>query len=233
MKKTAPKRRGKKRAEPEQLQLSVADLVPHPRNYKAHPDDQIAHIMESIRTHGVYRNVVVARDGRTILAGHGVREAALRLKRETVLGVRVDLDPGEPLALKLLAGDNEMARLGMTDDRGLTELLRDVKDSAGLLGTGFDDMMLANLLMVSRPASEVRDFNSAAEWVGMPEYESGGTLPKLVITFLNEEDRKQFTEQQGIRIDKVAGLTWSTRWPFTEREDVAGVRFEVEKAAGA
>lgn len=45
-------------------------LKPHPRNYRGHPDDQLAHIERSIRDNGVYRNVLVARDY-TILAGHG------------------------------------------------------------------------------------------------------------------------------------------------------------------
>jgi ParB-like chromosome segregation protein Spo0J len=58
--------------------VALDDLKPHPRNYQQHPDDELAHIMESIKTHGFYRNVVIARDG-TILAGHGVTQAARKL----------------------------------------------------------------------------------------------------------------------------------------------------------
>ena len=52
-------------------QFSPDQLKPHPRNYRDHPQDQIDHLIQSIRENGFYRNVVVANDN-TILAGHGV-----------------------------------------------------------------------------------------------------------------------------------------------------------------
>lgn len=207
--------------------VPVADLLPHPRNYREHPQAQIDHLVQSMRDHGFYRNVVIARDGKTILAGHGVAKAALQAGLEKILAVRLDLDPNEPRALKLVAADNEIARLAEVDDRALTELLKDIKDgdASGLLGTGFDDAMLANLLMVTRPQSEIRDINEAAEWVGMPEYEDGGIPIKLVVSFKTEEDRDEFVKSSRITADKRAGLTWSARWPFTQRVDAASVRF--------
>ncbi len=33
-----------------------------------------------------------------------------------------------------------------------------------------------------------------------------------------------------MRIDKRQKLTWSTRWPFMEREVVSGIRFETTDA---
>ena len=62
----------------EAVMTSVEDLTPHPQNYRDHPQDQIAHIVRSIEEHGFYRNVVVAKDN-TILAGHGVVQAAQQL----------------------------------------------------------------------------------------------------------------------------------------------------------
>ena len=198
----------------------LEDLRPHPRNYRQHPEDQLAHIAQSLREHGLYRNVVVGRDN-TILAGHGVVLAARKLGWRTIQVARLPLGPEDPRALKLLAE---------IDDRALTELLREVKNTAedGLLGTGFDDKMLAALLMVTRPASEIRDFDAAAAWVGMPTYGADGQeLPKLVITFPDARARDRFIEKHEIRVDKQAikGLTMSTRWPWSEREDAASVRF--------
>jgi ParB-like chromosome segregation protein Spo0J len=63
--------------------VRLDSLKPHSKNYHYHPDDEIEHIMESVKEHGVYRNIVVAREG-TILAGHGVVEAMRRLGIETV-----------------------------------------------------------------------------------------------------------------------------------------------------
>lgn len=206
-------------------------LRPHPRNYRRHPEAQLAHIVESLKRHGFYRNVVIAREG-TILAGHGVVEASRRAGLTEVPVYRLDLAPEDPLALKVLTGDNELSRFAETDDRALTEILRDVMntDEEGLLGTGYDEAQLAALLMTTRPASEIQGKGAAGEWVGMPEYDEGGKPIQLVVTFLTEADRARFVKEQGMRIDKKAGVhVWSTRWPFVEREDVAGVVFRGAK----
>lgn len=127
--------------------VAIAALRPHPRNYRRHPESQVAHIAESIRRHGFYRNVVVARDG-TILAGHGVVEAARRAGLVEVPVYRLDVAPESPVALKVLTGDNELGRLAEADERALAEILKDVlrDDEVGLLGTGFDDATLGALV---------------------------------------------------------------------------------------
>src|SRR4030095_9982055 len=95
--------------------LDLAMLRPHPRHDGAHPPDEIAHLRQSIREHGIYRNVVVAQDG-TILAGHGVIAAA-RLEGLThIPGERRPYGPNDPRALKLLGGDTHIARLRGTHD---------------------------------------------------------------------------------------------------------------------
>ncbi len=206
--------------------VPLSSLKPHPRNYRNHPEDQLSHLIESLKQHGWYRNIVVARD-LTILAGHGIAEAARRLGLKEAPIIRLDVEPSSPHALKILTGDNELGRFAESDDRALTELLKEIAgaDDLGLLGTGFDEKMLAALVMNTRMASEIANIDEAAEWVGMPEYDEGGPQIKLVVTFPTEEDRDAFVKQNGFRIDKKAGLTWGTRWPFTEREDVAGIRF--------
>ena len=129
--------------------VPVDMLKPHPRNYKTHPDEQIDHIMRSIEEHGFYRNVVIARDN-TILAGHGIVEAVRKMGSvETVPVIRLDLDPDDPRALKVLTGDNELGKVAETDLRGLSEVLRDVFKADDLNGTGFDAQSLAALVMVS------------------------------------------------------------------------------------
>lgn len=127
--------------------VALDSLKAHPGNYRAHPPDQREHLLSSIRQHGFYRNVVVARDG-TILAGHGVVEAARDAGLAEIPVVRLDLDPDSPDALKVLTGDNEIARLALVDDRQLAELLRSVRATSaeGLLGTGFTDEALEDEL---------------------------------------------------------------------------------------
>lgn len=140
--------------------LVLADLTPHPRNDGQHPPEEIEHLKQSLMEHGVYRNVVVARDG-TILAGHGVIQAARELGHQTIPGLRKDYAPDDPRALRLLAGDNHIQRLRQQDDVVLLSLLDDLArdNPLGLLGTGFDDAALGALadaqqvLMTQGPAA--------------------------------------------------------------------------------
>lgn len=205
--------------------VALAALTPHPQNYRAHPEDQIAHLAESLRVHGQYRNIVVAQDG-TILAGHGVALACQALGWETVVVRRLPLDPLTPAALKVLAGDNEMGHLAEVDDRALTELLKTVKDQDehGLLGTGYDDAMLANLVMVTRPASEIADFDEAAAWAGMPSYELPDDEPeRLTVKFRSADDRADLCARLGLQLDDSVKSIW---WPPRPDDDVAALRFE-------
>lgn len=208
--------------------IPIAALQNHPRNYREHPDDQLEHIIKSIKDNGFYRNIIIAQDN-TILAGHGVVKAAGKMGLTEVPVRRLPLTPDDPRALKVLAGDNEMGHLAEIDDRALSELLKEINelDVDGLLGTGFDEMMLANLVLVTRPATEIADFNEAAEWVGLPGYDNDETSKiRIIVTFKSVEDRLEFTNSINLRIDKRESLVWSTRWPFTERTDTASIRFK-------
>lgn len=189
--------------------IKVSKLKPHPRNYNTHPPDQLEHIKASLKTTGVYRNIVIAKDN-TILAGHGVVEAAKELGLDEIRVGRVDLDPKQPEALSILVGDNEISHLSIKDDRTLTENLKDIFDNAEkkLLGTGYTDAMLANLVMITRPSDEIEDFNAAAEWVGMPEYENPEATIKLTISFKNMEDRAECLQKLGIELSEQTASTW-------------------------
>ena len=164
--------------------VPIETLKPHPQNYRKHPDDQLQHLVESIKEHGIYRNIIVAND-KTILAGHGVVQACLKMEMKEVPVIILELDPQDTKALKILTGDNEIANLGEIDDRLLSEILKEIKteDLNGLLGTGYDEKMLANLVMVTRPASEIANINEAAQWAGMPNYDEENKAYKAVVNF--------------------------------------------------
>lgn len=203
--------------------IPIAELRPHPRNYRTHPDDQIAHLIESIREHGFYRNIVIARDG-TILAGHGVVQAASKMGFTSIPIARLDLAPDEPRALKVLAADNEIGHLIEIDDRALSELLKEVKDFDvdGLLGTGYDEMMLANLVMVTRAENEIADFDEAAAWAGLPGYQGGDGRTAITVAFRNTDDRASFLSMLHIDIGEKTQTIW---WPPKPNEDLSSVRF--------
>lgn len=216
--------------------VPVAELRPHPRNYRAHPADQLAHLRASIERHGFYRNVVAARD-LTILSGHGATQAARDLGLETVPVVVLPIDPDDPRALQVLAGDNEIAHLGEIDDRALSVLLKEIRDAEEtLLGTGYDDAMLANLVYVTRHASEIRDLDEAAHWVGMPEYGDGarGTEIVLHLRFETREDHARCLKLLGLPdYDPSVGgrqQAVSSWWPPRARADLGSLGFVEQEA---
>jgi ParB-like nuclease domain len=207
--------------------VEISTLRPHPRNYKKHPDDQLAHVVETIRLAGVYKNIVIARDG-TILMGHGVVQAAEKAGRSRISARRLDVDPDDPRALKLVAADNEITNLAEVDDRALTDMLRGIMESdVGLLGSGFDEQQLAALAFVTRPASELRTFDEAAAWTGMPEFEAADEGYRVVVNLVTPGDRKRFLDKLGVKvIGHKNGRAWSIWWPERPRQDLASVKFE-------
>ena len=234
------------------------DLQPHPRNYRQHTPEQLAHIVRSIDDLGIYRPVVLARGG-VILAGHGLVQAALQLEVRRVPVTTLDLDPDDPRALKVLAADNEIANLAYDDDRKLTDMLREIKDAllsdddrtvpadaadAALLGSGLNAEQLAARVLVSRLRSEIKDFDAAKEWVGagMPEYVAHGEpCVRMIVSFANEADRERFRAQNGLTVRKKQELTrtWSCWFPDRPRVRPSLVEFayggqdEAEEAAAA
>ncbi len=229
-----PKRAKRRKAtlKPEWLDVDPAILTAHPRNYRKHSDRQLDHIIESLKTFGVYRNIVVARNN-VILAGHGVVLACLKMKMKLIPIVKIDVDKDEPRALKLLAGDNEIGRLGEVMDRELTEILRDIHSVDDLLGTGFDEKMLANMVMVTRSADEILDTDEAAEWLGMPNYDSTSERrgrPELIVVFLDQKLRDEFVKKNGLTIRRVTNRerTWTAYLPHEDEHDMSSVAFKDE-----
>jgi hypothetical protein len=224
---------------PYPVELARLDtLRSHPRNYRTHPEEQLEHIAASIRQHGFYRNVVVTEDG-TILAGHGVTAAARKMGYLELPVIRLSIDPMSPAALRLLAGDNEIGRRAEIDDRGLSEILRDLKalDIHGLLGTGYDAAMLANLVFITRPESEIPDAGAAAAWAGMPDFAPEADAPSLVVRFDAAEKREEFLRLIGVAIiHKKQGAVWSVWWPERAKDrprDVAFVEATADETGAA
>ncbi len=97
----------------------LADLHPHPMNYRRHGPEQLEVLCRSLREHGQQKPVVIAADG-TILAGHGLVEAA-QAEGWSELAVHV-YDGPHPEAF--LAMDNRASDLAEDDEDALAALLR-------------------------------------------------------------------------------------------------------------
>lgn len=203
----------------------IQSLKPHPKNYKTHPEDQLGHLAESIRENGVYRNVVIAKDG-TILAGHAVVQACKILNLAEVPVLQLSIDPNSTKAIKLLTADNEISHLAEVDDRALSMLLKEVLDADNLFGTGYDEKMLANLIFVTRPSSEIKNMDEAAEWLGLPGFDRVPEPMKTIVQFETVADRAEFCRLLGIEEPPLAKERVSMWWPEKEKEDLASIKIE-------
>ena len=202
------------------VMVPIATITRNKKNYREHPRAQVEQIEHSLREFGQYKPVVLSRDS-ILIAGHGVLEGAIAEGRTEVAAVYMPFLADDPLADKLLIADNELYRQAEDNDRALTNLLKELSESeVGLDGTGFDEMMLANLVMVTRPESEIADFDAAKEWVGMPGMGEAErkTRVQLIVWCDTEEERNDAL--QLLEVDVVAKnrATVSIHWPAKDRE---------------
>lgn len=131
----------------EPLLVDIQNITPHPEN--PHQGD-VEEIMGSIRDSGVYRPLWVQTSTGRILGGNTTYAALMELGARRVPVVWLDVDDAE--ALRILLKDNKLAELGGYDDGLLAELLVQVRDTTGLLGTGWSDDGLDSLLASVRRA---------------------------------------------------------------------------------
>jgi len=121
---------------------ALAALRAHPRNFRRHPEYQLAILRESLRVHGQQKPVVITPDG-TILAGHGLVEAA-RLEGWTEIACHV-YDGPYPEAF--VAMDNRTSDLAEDDEAALATLLRDLEAQEQLSAAGWGEEDLRDLLL--------------------------------------------------------------------------------------
>ena len=115
-------------------EIELSRLKPHPRNYNRHSESQIGRLMRSLERFGQPKEIVVwaagdAQSGglRYIVAGHGLVEAARRLKWPTLRATDKTGEWTEQQALAFMAADNELARLGDPDEAALAALVAEMQ----------------------------------------------------------------------------------------------------------
>lgn len=134
----------------ENRMVPVASLYPHAQNYKQHPPEQIRKITASLTRFGQVRSIVVQaceNGSYTIVAGHGVVEAATQLK---MLELRADVFASwvpETEIKGYLVADNLLGVDAVDDERVLAELLQEQSDAGfDLASMGSDDETLRQML---------------------------------------------------------------------------------------
>jgi DNA modification methylase len=130
--------------------VDIATLIPHPRNYRNHPDTQVSQLGMSHARFGQFRSVVIWQRPNhqyMIVGGHGVVEA---MKRNKVTQVRADVLPENTPQAEIdaiLVADNLHALNAVDDDTMLATLLQEQQNAGyDLSSLGSDDETLRQML---------------------------------------------------------------------------------------
>jgi len=117
------------------LLVPIESVFPHPDNPSNGDEEAIA---DSIEISGMYRPVWVQKSTRFILGGNTTHAACLDLGSDLIPIVELDVD--DEAALRILRGDNQLARLAVIDRGLLTPLLDTLRETElKLLGTGYSE----------------------------------------------------------------------------------------------
>lgn len=117
----------------EPLLDDITRLRPHPDNPSSGDEDEI---VTSIGVNGMYRPVMAQSSTGYVLAGNTTYAACLNLRALRIPVVWLDVD--DVAALRILLGDNELARRAIVDRALLTPLVnRLLETELRLLGTGY------------------------------------------------------------------------------------------------
>jgi ParB-like chromosome segregation protein Spo0J len=128
--------------------VDINKVQPHPRNVR---QGDIGAIIESIKTHGLYRPLVVQQSTGYILAGNHTWQACKRLRMKQVWVTWVDVD--SDTAIRILLCDNRLSDIASYDDSELAHLLEALITTPDkLLGTGYDADDLDSLIkLIDQP----------------------------------------------------------------------------------
>jgi ParB-like chromosome segregation protein Spo0J len=122
--------------------VPIDSICQHERNVN---QADLGALLQSVEANGFYGFVVVQKSTGKILAGNHRWRLAKEQGATEIPASFIDVD--DQAALRILLADNRLARLGFDDSDALVDLLQSIRNDQGsLLGTGFDDVALQELL---------------------------------------------------------------------------------------
>jgi ParB-like chromosome segregation protein Spo0J len=144
----------------ELLMMKIADIKPHPKNPRKHPEDMLIKLEASIREFGFTNPVLISSDN-MILAGHARCKAAARMGIQEVPAVRLALEGAKADAYVIV--DNKLNELAQWDTELLMDLIKDIDNSGFDVSlTGFDAAEIDDLFR-DKTAANVKEDNFDAE----------------------------------------------------------------------
>lgn len=161
---------------------------------RQHPDNpnngNVDVIVESILANGFYAPLVVQASTGYILAGNHRYAALLSLGETQAPVIRLEVD--DTTALKVMLVDNRAAELAERDPRALEEILKRLAEEESLLGTGYMDEDLGELMRLNRIADHAPlkpDYEAYAGADGLPKRSM--TDVRVVVSAKLDEDGRR------------------------------------------
>jgi hypothetical protein len=163
--------------------VPILSIQQHPRNANNGDEDAIA---DSIRVNGLYDALKVQRSTGYIVAGNHRWAELVRRKWVEVPVIWLDVDDAE--ALRILAADNRINRMGHDDESQLADNLQQLFETdTGLAGTGYGAREYQYLLELVEEPLTAEDFEVDTPVDNGVDNEldnSGGGLPKSLVLAL-------------------------------------------------
>jgi hypothetical protein len=194
-------------------ELKLADLKDHPKNRNRHPEVQIDRLAKLYEYQGIRHPIIVSKRSNFIVAGHGRKQAAIKLGLETFPVVYQDFESDEQ-EYAFIQSDNAIALWSSLDFAGIN---LDIPD----LGPDLDIDMLG----IRNFHIDVADkFDASLEWAEMPEFkqEDKESFRHVIMHFATPEHAKKFFDHIGY---PDTGKTKSLWYPPQERMDTESKRY--------
>jgi len=162
------------------LMVPIDKVRPHPDNPNSGDVEEIA---SSIEENTMYRPVWAQRSTGYILGGHHVYAACLALGSDEVPVIWCDVD--DETALRILVGDNQIARLAVIDEGLLAPLLARLEQTErGLLATGFNPIDVEQITAKAEPIGHTVHVHLKADeaeaWFRLPGTSDAQRLRSLL-----------------------------------------------------
>jgi len=142
----------------EHAEVSLYDLKMYPNNPRI---GDVNTIYESLLANGQYRPLVVNRKDNVILAGNHTFKALKRLGWATAIVWYVDVDDEQ--AKQIMLVDNKLNDDATYDFEKLEKAIKDMRDVGQLIGTGYTEQALDEVLKDLPTELETPSKNSSKE----------------------------------------------------------------------
>lgn len=179
-------------------------------------------LVNSIKKTGWNFPVFVWAGNDFVIDGAGRRLAVEELLKqgETITEIPVIEIFAETLEEAKLKTLEASSQFGFITEDSFIEFTEDIEIDTDVFDINFSDTGNIDML------GTVNKGNENDEWVGMPEFDEKDETFKIIIHCESEEYRDEFIEKHNIELSKKERNTWSTNYPFKERDDLSSVKYE-------